>query len=121
MNKKEQNDNLDALLRHAIRSAPMPEIPADFALKTSRRACDHSEEATTEIWLVRILLIVSAIATTTFAVVATDTASVLIVNLLEASPWPLLLAAACIFGGIKILEVKNGGINKLAPFKTPQP
>lgn len=118
MSQYEESDNLDVLLRHVVRTAPMPDLPADFALQITKGACDHGEQATAEIWIVRILVMLSAIVTTAFAIVATDSTSVFIHNLLLAAPWPLLLTAAVIFGAIKLLEIKNGSIAKLPTFKS---
>lgn len=117
MNKHDNADNLDALLRHTVRTAPIPELPAHFAQQIAQQAGDYSEQAGLEMWLIRLFVGLGIIAAVAFAIIVTDAAGQLVANLLYGAPWPLLLAAAGVFAAIKLLELKAhlaGNVNSIS-------
>lgn len=106
MAKHEQPDErLDALLRHVVHTAPMPRPPANFAREMAQQVRDFPEEAGLESWLVRALLVLAAVAAAGFAIPFASFATARLGHLLEGAPWPLLLAAAFVFGAMKVVEV----------------
>lgn len=100
-----EHDRFDALLRHVVHTAPMPQPPAGFARDMARQVHDHAEEAGIETWVIRIVLAIATIAVAGFAIPFATFAGIRITNLLGDAPWPLLLTMTIVFGGMKLAEV----------------
>lgn len=103
-NHEPKNEQLDALLRHVVHTARVPQPPADFARAMAEQVRDLPEEAGLESWLTRVVLAIAAIAVAAFAAPFVVVVGARITQLLEGAPWPLLLATGVVFGGIKLAE-----------------
>lgn len=109
-------DDFEPLLRHVVRTAPMPEPPANFATELmqllQREKAQHvqqyHEDARVEIWLTFVALLCCGIAVLIAAVPMTDLASASLLQLLADAPWPLLLAVTAVFAVIKTQEALSG-------------
>lgn len=102
---EQQDERLDALLRHVVHTAPMPQPPANFAHEMALQVRDFPEEARLESVLVRALLVLATVAVAGIAIPFAAIAVVRLSHLLDGAPWPLLLAAAFVFGTMKAVEV----------------
>lgn len=98
-------DNFEALLRQAVRTAPMPELPVNFAQETVRKVGNHGEQAGVEIWLTRMLLLLAILMVSGFVLSWLAAVSAQISTLLSGAPWPLLLTTMAILAAVKALGV----------------
>ncbi|MBY6204258.1 hypothetical protein [Halomonas denitrificans] len=97
-------DRFDALLRHSIRTAPMPEPPPDFARRMEGLVTDRAEDARVEAWLTRLSLWSLALATFGLALYQAGPITGVLDRLLGGAPWPMLLVIAVILSAVKLLE-----------------
>lgn len=85
--------NAYRFVRRAVRVAPIPSVPADFAAQMEKLTHDFEEQAQLETWLLRVLLFVAGAGALAVAWPAATAASGSVAKQLAGAPWPLLLAA----------------------------
>ena len=77
----------------AIREAPMPAIPADFASAMEQLTRDHEEQATPELWMTRGAFC-AAIAGVAASMQALDAVAAAFARVAGAVPWSTVVVAA---------------------------
>lgn len=108
MSKQEpQRGKFDALLQHALQTAPMPAIPASFAEALQQQVSDHEEQAGWEIWLTRIPVAIAVLMLSAFFLPWLNVISEQLTERISSAPWPILLMTAAILALIKLLDVKQ--------------
>jgi hypothetical protein len=110
MNEDRPDEKFDALLRHTLSHAPMPEPPPGFAREMAALAADEPEAAAVEIWITRVLVILVVLASGAGALFVIDSIALRLQRLLDGAPWPLLLTAAAAIGGIKLAEIARAAV-----------
>ena len=103
-NDKQKKDGTDALVRHVVRSSPMPEPPADFAENVAMLVSTQEEDAKFEVWLTNAVLLLAIIAVIGMAI-ASMPSLVDLSRFLGEAPWPLILASGAMFAAIRLLEI----------------
>ncbi len=88
-----------------IAAAPMPTLPADFAVRVLARIDDLAESATTERWLLWLLGLAMVVGSVLFAGPELVDAFAPITHRIE-SPWPMM--AAAVLCGVVLLDHAAG-------------
>lgn len=82
------------LVNRAVRAAPMPSLPSDFAARVAAAIRDHEERARMESGFVIAATACTGITGAVFAYPIVSDALASTVGTLPALPWPLLMTAA---------------------------
>lgn len=102
------NDNhsrhADKLIKQLVQTAPMPELPANFADSVSRSIAAQHQAARLESRLATFFLLVTIIAVLA-ATLGTMGVIVRALMPLQHAPWPLLLATAAILLAVKLYDM----------------
>ncbi|HET6603890.1 MAG TPA: hypothetical protein VFG21_06690, partial [Xanthomonadaceae bacterium] len=77
----------------AIRAAPLPEMPADFARSMEQMTRDHAEQAMPEIWITRVAMF-TVLAGIAASIPALGGVAAAFAGTAQALPWSTALAAA---------------------------
>jgi len=78
---------------HAVRVAPLPSPPTDFAWQVERLTRDLAEQAQPEAWLLRLAGLAAAVGSLA-ALPAAYAAMAKLAAMLQGGPWKLWLATA---------------------------
>ena len=85
--------NAYRFVHRAVRMAPIPAVPADFAVRMEKLTRDFEEQAQLETWLLRVLLLIAGTGALAVAWPAAMAAAGSVTAQLAGAPWSLLFAA----------------------------
>lgn len=85
---------VDALVHRAVRAAPIPPVPRNFAANVARMATDHREHARAETLLTFACAVAILVAAAMFALPGMGAAVAAIMTVHDGIPWPMLAGAA---------------------------